>query len=263
MLVKSFVMVGPSLSYRLMCRYDFVTGGFTSRTNCFTRGFTDRIELGMAGGTGMSWRTLLGTLTVEGRGAFTVRSSAVPLPTSKSRSWSWGFAAGVAVPLQVKGRRPGMGLRPFDYMLEPASSNLPDVLPSVPAGPAGAPAASVVGSARLITVYAEDADARSLLIAIARESGISLTVSGDVERRVSVSLTNAPADEAIAAIIAQAGLSVSRPWRAPAVVFYKLAVNVNKAASETIAVHFGTSSELAKWLVDTRAPQPSKPQQVP
>jgi type II secretory pathway component HofQ len=109
-------------------------------------------------------------------------------------------------------------------------------------------------------VTAIDADARSLLIAIARESGLNLVVSTDVRRRVSVSLTNAPADEAIAAIIAQAGLTVSRPVAAtPAVVFYQLAVNVNQAPAETIAVRFGTSAELAKWIVDSRAPRTNQP----
>jgi len=252
MLVKPFVMGGPSLSYRLMCRYNFATGGFRSGTDCFTNGFADRMELGMAGGTGVSWRTLLGTLTVEGRGAFNLRGSEVPLPSSTSRSWSWSFAAGVAVPLHVKWSRPPMRPYRFDCIL-------PDASPSVPAGPVGAPAASVAGSSRRISVYAQDADVRSLLIAIARESGTNLTVSGDVQRRVSVSLANAPVDEAIAAIVAQSGLSVSRPSSAPAVVFYKLAVNVNEAAAETIAVHFSTSCELARWLVETRAPQPSKP----
>ena len=82
-------------------------------------------------------------------------------------------------------------------------------------------------------------------------------VSNDVKRKVSLSLTDAPADEAIAAIIAQAGLSVSKPMDAVApVVYYQLPVNVNEAPAETIEVRFGVSSEMAKWLLENRTPRP-------
>jgi hypothetical protein len=128
-------------------------------------------------------------------------------------------------------------------------------LPVLPAAPSE-PTAPVESTApRGITVTAIDADARSLLIAIAREAGISMVVSSDVRRRVSVSLTNASPDEAIAAIIAQAGLSTAR--RSPSaqpVVFYQLPMNVNLAPVEAIVVRYDVTSELAKWVVENRPP---------
>ena len=257
--VKPFFMAGPNLSYRLVCHIDFLTAGLSSRTECINSGLSDLLDVGFAGGTGFTWKTRTATISVEGRGAFSLRNSVVPLPNSNSKNRSWNVVAGVSVPLHFKWRRPAVGPVPPGYLLVPVIGTLPEDLPRLPAGPASAPAASVPGSTRLITVTAVDADARSLLIAIAREAGINLAVSSDVQRRVSVSLTNAPADEAIAAIIAQAGLSISRPSAAPAVVFYQLAVNVNQAPAETIAIRFGISSDLAKWLVENRSPQSNRP----
>jgi len=257
--VKPFFKAGPNLSYRLACHIDFLTPGLSSRTECINSGSSDLYDIGFAGGTGVTWKTRAATIAVEGRGAFSFRNSVVPLPNAKAKNRSWGVVAGVAVPLHFKWRRPAVGPVPPGYTLVPVIGALPEDLPRLPAGPLGAPAASVPGSTRLITVTAVDADARSLLIAIAREAGINLAVSSDVRRRVSVSLTNAPADEAIAAIIAQAGLSISRPSTAPAVVFYQLAVNVNQAPAETIAIRFGISSDLAKWLVENRSPQSNRP----
>jgi hypothetical protein len=258
-IVKPYVMAGPNLSFRTRCSLDFLTASLSSRTPCDNSPFLDRVDVGLVGGTGVTWNLLGTTFSLEGRGRVGLRSVAVPLASTTSKSWSWGVLAGASVPVHFKWRRPAVGPVPPGYMLEPISGNLPEALPSLPAGPLGAPAASVPGSTRLITVTAVDADARSLLIAIAREAGINLAVSSDVQRRVSVSLTNAPADEAIAAIIAQAGLSISRPSAAPAVVFYQLAVNVNQAPAETIAIRFGISSDLAKWLVENRASPPNRP----
>jgi type II secretory pathway component GspD/PulD (secretin) len=132
----------------------------------------------------------------------------------------------------------------------------------MPTLPATTQAAPVADSApvRGITITAHDADARSLLIAIAREAGVNLVVSSDVRRRVSLSLTNAQPEAAIAAIIAQAGLSVERGAQpTPAVVFYQLAVNVNEAPADVIAVRYGVSGELAAWVVETRHAKPIKP----
>jgi hypothetical protein len=63
--------------------------------------------------------------------------------------------------------------------------------------------------------------------------------------------------EAVEAIILQAGLQVAAPaisGASPAVVFYQLPINVNEASRETIEARFGVSSEMAKWVVDSRSP---------
>jgi hypothetical protein len=130
--------------------------------------------------------------------------------------------------------------------------------------PAGAADATPGAAPKRISLTAVDADARSLLIAIAREAGMSLVVSNDVRQRVSVSFTDATADDAIRAIIAQAGLTVVDPpsTRAlPTVIYYQLPLNVNDAAVEAISARFGVSAELARWLAENRgaAPRQNEP----
>jgi type II secretory pathway component GspD/PulD (secretin) len=118
---------------------------------------------------------------------------------------------------------------------------------------------TAVSSAKLITVNAVDADARNLLISIAQEAGINMVVSPDVRSRITVRFLNIPAMEAVEAIILQAGLQVAAPaisGAAPAVVFYQLPINVNDASRETIEARYGVSSEMAKFVVESRAEKP-------
>ena len=109
-----------------------------------------------------------------------------------------------------------------------------------------------------MSVHATNADARTLLLAVARESGIDLVVDSTVRARVSISVSDVPAADAIRAIMESAGLAISTPTRAnAAIVFYQLPINVNTASAATIAARFGTSSELANFIVESR-PQPPK-----
>lgn len=113
-----------------------------------------------------------------------------------------------------------------------------------------------------VSLRAVDADVRTLLLAIARQAGISLVVSDDVRGRVTVSLADASAIEALQAIIAEAGLSLAEPpsgalW--PPVVYYQLPVNANQASAETIAARFGVSIDLAKWIVENRVDKTVRP----
>lgn len=136
------------------------------------------------------------------------------------------------------------------------SATLPPVLDIAPPVEAGAS-----GPGKRVTLNAVDADVRPLLVAIAREAGISLVVSDDVRRRVSVSLNNAEPEEALRAIIAQAGLSVVEPRSSglPPVVYYQLPVNVNQASADVIATRFGISAELARWIVESRSGPAERP----
>jgi hypothetical protein len=115
-----------------------------------------------------------------------------------------------------------------------------------------------IGATKRITLHANNASARTLLLSLAREAGISIIVSPDVTTRVSVNFNDVPAGEAIRAIISEAGLSlltsgVQSPW--PPVVFYQLPVNINEISAETIVARFGVTAEMAKWLVENR-PRP-------
>lgn len=117
---------------------------------------------------------------------------------------------------------------------------------------------AVVDTGRRISVRAIDADARALLAGIAREAGINLVVSADVNRRVTLTLTDVPAMVAIREIVQAAGLTLESPGdrggALPAVVFYQLPVNINRASAETIAARFDVSLELARWIVEARRP---------
>lgn len=108
---------------------------------------------------------------------------------------------------------------------------------------------------KLVSLTASNAEARTLLLWLAQQAGVSLVVAPDVTARVSVSFTNVPAGEAMRAIMAEAGLSVvvsglESPW--PPVVFYQVPVNINQANAETIVARFGVTLEMAKWIVENR-----------
>lgn len=114
-----------------------------------------------------------------------------------------------------------------------------------------------LGASRRVTLTANNADARTLLLWLAQQSGVNLVVSPDVNARVSVSFTDVPAVDAMRAIMAEARLSVlasafESPW--PPIVFHQLPVNINTASAEVIASRFGVSQELARWLVESRGP---------
>jgi hypothetical protein len=152
----------------------------------------------------------------------------------------------------------------------PSSPELPPiaaatiVTPEVPRSeatvrPAPDPLAAL-GATRLVSVHATNAEARTLLVAVAREAGLDLVVDGDVRARVSVSLTDVPAADAIRAIVESAGLAIAGPSMTGAVasvVFYQLPVNIDRASAATIAARFGTSIELANFIVESR-PLPLK-----
>jgi len=135
----------------------------------------------------------------------------------------------------------------------------PDVVGGVSIAPTRAsdPFAGLDATKR-VTLSANNANARTLLLSLAREAGVSLIVSPDVTARVSVNFNDVPAGEAMRAIISEAGLSIltaglQSPW--PAVVFYQLPVNINQVSAETIVARFGVSAEMAKWIVESR-PKP-------
>jgi hypothetical protein len=115
-----------------------------------------------------------------------------------------------------------------------------------------------LGATKRITLTANNANARTLLLSLAQEAGVSLIVSPDVTARVSVAFNDVPAAEAMRAVVAEAGLSVmtagpQSPW--PPVVFYQLPVNVNQVSAETIVARFGVSADMARWIVESR-PKP-------
>jgi hypothetical protein len=113
-----------------------------------------------------------------------------------------------------------------------------------------------LGASKRVSLTATDADARELLLSLARQADVAIIVSPDVVARVSVRLAGIPAGEAMRAVISQAGLSVlaaapESGW--PPVVFHQLPYDVNAASAATIAARFGVSGEMARWIVRSRA----------
>lgn len=111
---------------------------------------------------------------------------------------------------------------------------------------------------RRVTLTTANADARTLVIWLAQQAGLSLVVSEDVTARVSVNFQDVLAVDALRAVMSEAGLSLltggARAAWAP-VVFYQLPVNVETASAEVIAARFGVSLEMARFIVESR-PRP-------
>jgi hypothetical protein len=267
---RPFLLAGPSLVYGLECNLEFVTGGFTSETPCDENTGVNRMDIGVAVAGGLEWALGAAKFSAELRGSTSFRSVVVPLESQTSRSVAWSVLGGISVPMSFgrTRRAPPTGVPQMPTTLPAFEQSRPVVsAPSLPSVPELAQSAGAGASSKLISVTAVDADARSLLIAIAREAGISMVVSMDVRRSVSVSFKDTPADEALRAIIAQAGLTLVNPPSSrplPIVVYYQLPVDVNEAPVETISARFGVSADLAKWLVESRAaPPPVRQNQQP
>jgi len=253
--LRPFAVVGPHLSFVASCGLSFVAPGIASNFQCGEAANT--FDYGVSGGAGLAWGIRSTTVTVEARGSENVRS--VVLSSKSSRGVAYAVLAGASVPLSTFFRKPRLGAVPG----QSGSIGLPPN-PEVALGPSlptlAYPTPLGVDARQRVTVSAVGADARTLLVEIAKEAGISLVVSNDVQRRVTVSLNDAPADEAIRAIVAQAGLSIVQPASSqlPPVVFYQLPVNVNAASADAIAARFGVSREMAQYIADSRA-NPPKP----
>jgi hypothetical protein len=271
--VRPYLLAGPSLVVQARCRLRFVTTGLVSINDCDqTAGDLNSIDLGVEGGAGIEIPLGRANLLIEGRGTTNVGTVVVPTETQSSRSFAWSLMTGFSVPFRA---RTGARVWPDDR--RPASvTRIGDAAESVsPAAPdpsAGLPALPTLSAEALverraapprvenlgprISVRAIDADARALLVGIAAQAGINMVVSSDVNRRVSLTLNDVPAIQAIQEIAVAANLTVATPEdRAlPAIVYYQLPVNVNSASAETIAKRFGVSDALAKWIVEARKP---------
>jgi hypothetical protein len=139
------------------------------------------------------------------------------------------------------------------YVITPVDSSGMTIAPA-----RSADALSRLGAAKRVSLTSTDANARTLLLWLAQEAGISLVVAPDVNARVSVSFNNVPANEALRAVIAEAGLSLlapgsESPW--PPVVFFQLPMNINELNADAIVARFGVSEEMAKWIVESRPKQ--------
>lgn len=249
-----FLLAGPTVGVKLNCTLEFVGGGIRSVDDCdASRGVRSHVfDFGVAAGGGVALPLGVLTMSVDARITAGLRAFVVPLDESNSRSYGWSVMAGFSMPVRrspiSRAPRPAPAIGP---MRPP-----PSILPSQEEAQLDRPVSPVRTSVpRRISVNAVDADVRALLLAIAREAELNIVVSADVRSRVSVKLADVLAMEAVQAIVDVAGLSVmspTQPGAAPAVVFYHFPVDVNKASAEGIVSRFGVSTEMGKWIVESR-----------
>jgi hypothetical protein len=253
-----FLVAGPSVGVKLKCTLEFVGGGVRSADDCdANRGVQSHtLDFGVAGGGGLMLPLRELTLVLEGRVNAGLRNFVVPLDEHNSKSYGWAATLGVSLPLRraTISRMPPPVLGPLEQMRPP-----PSILPAPTVEPELSPARA--SAMRHVSVNAVDADARALILAIAKEAGLNIVVSSDVRSRVSVTLTDVPAAEAIQAILDVTGLKLMAPQygASPAIVYYHLPVDVNKVAPEVITARFGVSAEMAKWIVESRPDTAKRP----
>jgi hypothetical protein len=106
-----------------------------------------------------------------------------------------------------------------------------------------------------VTLTAVEQDVRILLPALAAAAGLNIIFGPDVRGRVTLHLVDVPADEALLAAIAAAGLTIEdpatlSPWGPT--VFRQPALNINTATVEEIRARFGVSTRIAEIIVAAR-----------
>jgi hypothetical protein len=168
----------------------------------------------------------------------------------KLRSVVWALALLGTAACRPRGVQEPLPAIPV-YVIAPTDSGGMAISPAPSRDPL-----TELGATRRVSLTANNADARTLLLWLAQQAGVSLVVAPDVSARVSVNFNDVPAYEAMRAIIAETGLSLltsglRSPW--PPVVFFHLPVNINEVNAEAIVARFGVSMEMAKWIVESRA----------
>ncbi len=262
-----YVTVGPSFAFRLRCRLQFVGGGLSTDDNCEDQqGRRSSVyDLSMAAGAGLGWTVGATTLSVESRLTGGLLKSVLPTDVGDARSGGWSVLAGVSIPLGKRRTLPPVWMPPPALAVTPTVPPAP-AAPGMtqPTGPTLALDARITAAGRRVTLTADNADAREVLIAIGNMAGVPLIVSSQIRSRVSTVLVDIAAEDAIQAIAAVIGVAVLRPV-APGqatIVFLQEPVNVNSATAGKIAARFAVSAEMAKLLVESRtapAPVPAVP----
>jgi opacity protein-like surface antigen len=189
-----YVTVGPSFAFRLRCRLQFVGGGLSTDDNCENQqGRRSSVfDLGMAAGAGFGWAIGMTTLSIESRMTGGLLKSVLPTDVSDARSVGWSVLAGASIPLGKRQRMPPVWMPPLaGTPTIPAAPSAPMI--AQPARPSLALDSRTRASGRRVTLTADNADAREVLIAIGSMSGLPLIVSSQIRSRVSTVLVDIPA----------------------------------------------------------------------
>jgi len=259
-----YLIAGPNVAISVSCKLKFEGGGLSTVDDCSSGNGTvrsRRFDFGATGGAGISWPVGIAVMTLEGRGSIGNRSLVSPVAAANTRSFGWSAMAGFALPLRVpRVLQVPPAQRPVPTMPAPRAGQVA-VAPQLPTLPSETIVDRVSHTetpapiGKRITLNAVDADARSLILAIAKEADLNIVVSSDVKSRVTIAIKDVPAMEAIESVIEAAGLQLSTSTKSamlPAVVFYQIPLDVNKASAEAIVARFGVSREMADFIVASR-----------
>lgn len=244
-----FVVAGPSFAFRVRCRMQFSGGGLNTDEDCNAQGEpSSRFDVAVAGGGGLAWTFAGTTISLESRVSAGLLRNVLPTDVSGSRTLRWSVLAGASLPLSRR------RIIPPAFM--PPRIPLPAV-PGAPVMPQVTESSSETFGKPLVTITADNADAREVILAIARAGEIDVVVSSEIRTRVTAHLIDIPAEQAIQAIADVTGLRVLRPASrgGATVVSFQPPVNVNHAGAGTVASRFGVSNELAKFVVETQSPR--------
>ena len=151
--------------------------------------------------------------------------------------------------------------------MPPSGVAKPNRVPVVPAAPLAEPSIATPAPSHVDTAPAVpeqmmtltgDWDVRLALEQIAKTAGYSLIVSPSVPpKKVRLSIVNAPASQALAAVLEAAQLTLEQtrgpqPPSNPSVVFYQVPVNVDSLSADAIMKRFGVSRDIANLIIAGR-----------
>jgi len=209
--LAAYLTGGPLVTFRYRCRLQFDGGGVTFDDECdAARGVTsNRIDIGGAGGAGLRLDLGLLALTAEARASRGLSTNILPIDSTQARSTGWSAMVGASVPLaRLRRIRQPMPAVPVAAQPRPvASAPFPQRFPTPAVATAPVPE---VPAAIRISVDADDVDLAEVLAGIASATHTRIALDPRVRRRVTLSLRNVTAEEAVQAITNRTGLGMIR-----------------------------------------------------
>jgi hypothetical protein len=198
-----FVLAGPSLTIHASCGMQFMVAGSVSNIDCDKESFLSRLDFAVIAGAGVSKTFGPTTLSAELRANVKLRSQGMPDGSGYARPLGWAMLFGASVPLSstFRGRSPN-ALRPGGIQLDVLSQSQGLF------GAASFDGSRESGSSRHISLRTRAADASKVLAMLATQAGVTLRLPPNIRRKVTVSLTDIAAGDALHVVILEAGLSI-------------------------------------------------------
>jgi len=197
-----FLLAGPSVSLHASCSLQFVVAGQVSNIGCDQPSLLSRLDYGVVAGGGVSRAFGPTVVSAELRSNLNLRSIAVPDGSGYGRGIGWAILVGATIPLNGAALRGPKGL--------PAGAIRMEVLAESQGvfGTTTSDVSHTSNGGSHISLRTSAADARTVLLMLAKQAGVTLRLSSDIRRKVTVSLTDIAAADALHVVIIEAGLSI-------------------------------------------------------